>query len=863
MGQAAEAIKEKLAEANKRMLGKTNRAILFSKVNLDSVLNPDDPEEEQEMTPSLADMLARVMDAQEGAFLDEVRDKLTVTSFSAFLDKFQPGFYYRVRPPQVEETGDEDTYDAGGEAESDETAEGGVEVESTESAVPPPPPQLEFALTGGPGWKKVSITADHPYIKCLTELIRKRVRQDIATFRVDVDASLFAFRPRAQRALMRKLAEDVQVKYEKLALEAKRKKGSSDHRRALEAYNGAASEFQGALEDQIRVLPTVVYGLEQTAKEMKKLSPGGGPVDTNVYQIEFGTKRALVARPQQLPQLTGAGGPAALEAGSVEAKALEGGTEGDTSTELAKAEKTPETALAVRTVENALDKIREESHKLAGKDLATIPQEKRFPIVLAKFMDRVIEGGSIAPLMGNMVATVLNNPKELALLSPDIKDVEYFHDMFLGVYSNAIEDFLKTVTPLFETIMGIYLLFNEFPSDVRLPEEMMPELIIANADLPDLFLTRQEELKKFFEIANAQANNQFRDAISFVIVPNVAEFKKKRPKKQKQAVRLDDSDIFDIGDATGDDEETYGRVTFIDEMMGMMEWGQDYGFQVLFSPEERVRAGRTKRDDMLNLSDAYAIPQVVDKDFADCAILCLPDFVIMPPDGKLITGKTADGTLEVGVDVPELNVRACFIAAGRLMANDVPEYLRRKMMKLKKDPAMVRMDLPGVGINLAKYGYLGETNLPTDHFLNDGIVGDLLNPEMPFLVFTHVSGMSPYLSVPRTMRRVPLSDGSQSYRNLYEFRQLVYLNRLVKAAYALAFSPELPMDPAAAETEIMDVLNYIRQWTGWHNPDKFVNSFPSKLREKEEFLVQRTTGNTFKVALGFETGMSGALEFKF
>ena len=115
-------------------------------------------------------------------------------------------------------------------------------------------------------------------------------------------------------------------------------------------------------------------------------------------------------------------------------------------------------------------------------------------------MDKMIDRGLIAPLMGNLVATVLQNPKELALLNPDINDVEHYHDMFLGVYSNAVESFLQTVTPLFETIMGVYLLFNEFPADVRLPDDMKPELVIANADLPDLFLARPDELKRYFEM---------------------------------------------------------------------------------------------------------------------------------------------------------------------------------------------------------------------------------------------------------------------------------------------------------------------------------------------------------------------------
>ncbi|MBC8103161.1 MAG: hypothetical protein H7Z41_11295 [Cytophagales bacterium] len=841
-----------IIEANQKMLGKTNRTILFARVNLDEFVDPDAPEGERQLTPSLAEMLARINETSEEQFLSELRERLTVTSFRDFLDKFQPGFYYRVRPPK--ETADT----SGGE----------------DGATPSGSPELEFSLEGGIGWKKVRITSDHPYIRCLSDLIKKRVRQDVSTFRVDVDASLFAFKPRNQRMLMRKIAEDVQAKNDRLLLEAKRNPGSKDTKRALEAYQHTAEEFQTALEDTVRVLPTVVYGLEQTARELKRLAPGGGPADTNVYQIEFGKNRSLIATPKQLPQPPAAvpedDGAAKLEGKGK--KAIEGS--GDKSA-LAKADSAggavaapADNTLTVRSIESALDRIREESAKMSEVDLALVPQERRLPVTVGKFIDKMINQGMIPPLMGNLVATVLQNPKELALLNPEIKDVELYHDMFLGVYSNAIEQFLQTVTPLFETIMGVYLLFNEFPSDVRIPESMRPELVVANADLPDLFLTRHDELKRYFDIACAQATNQFRDAISFAIVPNVAEFRKRRPSgkaRPTDTINLIDDDVFSQIKAAQEkdlyDEVGYGKVAFVDEMLDLMDWGYQYGFQVLFSPEDRVRAGRIHRDFFAEMNEAYAVESVVERESGDCAILCLPDFVILPPDGKLVTGRTADGAIEVGVDVPELTVRSCYVAAGRLMALEVPDYLRRKLQKAKKDPTLVRADLPGVGVDLAQNPFLGETDLPTDHFLNDGVLGELLSPDMPFLVFTHVAGRSPFLSVPRTMRRLHSGEsGERVYRHLHLFRQQVYLNRLLRAAHELGYGGSWPSDNAEAEQMFTDHMNFLLKWTRWYDPTKLINSFPSRLKEGDEFSVRREEGNSFRVALNFEQGL--VAEFK-
>ncbi len=227
----------------------------------------------------------------------------------------------------------------------------------------------------------------------------------------------------------------------------------------------------------------------------------------------------------------------------------------------------------------------------------------------------------------------------------------------------------------------------------------------------------------------------------------------------------------------------------------------------------------------------------------------------MPPDGKLVTGKTAEGGIEVGVDVPELTVRSCYVAAGRLMANDVPDYLRRKLQRAKKEVSSMRADLPGVGIDLSINPFLGETDLPTDHFLNDGLMSDLLSSNMPFLAFTHVSGRSPFLSVPRTLRRLHKEDGNQSYRHLHLFRQEVYLKRLLRAAWELGYGGSMPEDKAKAEEMLTDHLNYILKWTKWYDPAKLVNSYPSELKTGQEFKVQRAEGNNFKIALYFEQGL--------
>src|SRR5689334_11837090 len=78
-----------LKAANAAMMGNTNRAILFTTVNL--------AKDAPRLSDHLSDMQAGLM-TWEQFNRDIVREKLTVNSFAEFLEKFQPCFFYRLIP---------------------------------------------------------------------------------------------------------------------------------------------------------------------------------------------------------------------------------------------------------------------------------------------------------------------------------------------------------------------------------------------------------------------------------------------------------------------------------------------------------------------------------------------------------------------------------------------------------------------------------------------------------------------------------------------------------------------------------------------------------------------------------------------
>lgn len=857
-----------LRAVNEKMLGNTNRAILFTTVN---------PSAE---APRLEDMVVQL---QAGLFTweefyDQVKKKLTVRSFAEFLDKFQPCFYYRLRPP--EETGaaevledqgiPEETGDEGAEGEEMGPPAGEERTESTAAAPSEEEegftlgdlPYYEFSLEGGPGWKKVVVGIDHPYFRCLQQLIKERALQRKTTFQTNVDAALFGFKPRTQQMMVRKAAQELQASTDKLMLEMRRNPDSPDTQRALETYDRRIKDLENALGDDLRVLPTVTYGLAEALKALGAGGPSAGPA-LGEYVLELGERGKVVALPVVPEEKLRALSQAQAQ------RALESGTKGTGGKEI---------VLLTKALE---------SQPLAKRQLSEIvklPEKERFPALVGSFMSEMVSLNKVQPLMGDMLAVVLQDPKQLATWMVNPEEVAVFHDTFLGIYSTAIENLLTTVTPLFETLMGIYMLFNEFPPDVRRGQ---PELIVVNGELTDLWQVYQEELTLFLRSACHQASNQYRDAISFAIVPSVTAFLNQAPasppsgyiqagnfeadyrqppppQTEEERIKLDER-IEELRHRRAAEKGGMGRVTGAAEVLGLMELGRECGFQVLFSPEEKVIAGRTRAEILGRIQEQYCPSTVVDQEWAVCGVLCLPDFVCLPPDGVLITGKVVDGR-EVGVKVPEVVVRSCYVAAGRLMANDNPAVLQSIIQKLPRQhlqvqPMKVRPNLPGVGVDLTKYPVLGQTRLPVDHFLDDTILRQLLGRDKSFLVFSQVAGLSPNIAAPRTLRRV--IGETERYVLIHHYRQQVYLQRLLLAAYHWGFGGALP-----TPEQMNSLMDQIINWMGWYdkNREGYVNAFPSEL-EGDKIVVDpiEEGGDVigFNLDLPFKAAVTGELLIQF
>lgn len=868
-----------LKQSNQSMLGNTNRGILFTTVNL------------SQDAPRLSQYMAYL---QHGVYSFEkfesmIREKLAVRSFSEFLDKFQPCIYYRLVPAAgsvVAGDEDEEEYvvdeESGAaeegneeefEAESAQYEEGTEESEVIESEEFADAdeyrvedlPSYRFSLEGGPGWKKVLIDMNHPFFRSLQSLIRERGLMAKTAFRTDVDSALFGFKPHSRHMQVRKIMTDFQAVTDKLMLEMRRDPDSKDTQKALEGYIRKQDELANALGDEMTQLPIIVYGLNEAYKALGEGGGTGGGLSSTTFALELGERGKIVAKPKELT-----GGLTAdrkeLEGGDAR-PALEGGGN------------------EIVTLKQSL-----ESRPLAKREISEIvklDQKEQLPALVGSFMNEMVRLGKVDPLVGNLIAVAIQDPRQITTWNLNTREIAVYHDSMLGVYSDAIESFLRVVTPLFETLMGVYLLFNEFPPEVR---KGQPEVIVTNDELTDLMQVYPEELATYMQAMCHQATNRYQSAISYAIVPSVMPFQSQNPnsvpqnyiaagdfvnqyhakaevKTEEDRIMLDKRiEELRKKQIKASGTAGYGRATEAGAMLGFLELAYSCGVTVFFSPEDKVIAGYTNANTVSMLQDNYCQPAIVDREWAVSGVLCLPDFVCVPRDGILITGRVADGR-DVGTQVPELTVRACYVAAGKFMANESPEVLSYMINQLPPEtkralPMKVRPSLPGVGLDLTKYTPLGATRMPVDHFLNDAVIKQLTGRDKSFLVFNQVAGMSPNITQARTMKRKMETAGDR-YRLVHHYRQEVYFKRLINTAYHLGFGGAIPT--AEEMTKLMDqIINYI----GWYdvNSEGYVNSFPSKLSGNKILVEPVEEGGEvigFNLTLPFEAAITGEMLLSF
>lgn len=262
------------------------------------------------------------------------------------------------------------------------------------------------------------------------------------------------------------------------------------------------------------------------------------------------------------------------------------------------------------------------------------------------------------------------------------------YNTYLEFYKNAKDDFVKTVKPLVEKILGVKMFFDQY---VTKNKGMQPAMLITNTKLDMLVKSSNiPRLETYLNTVNAK--NDFTDTIWLGIVPSVDMDSAGKAKVTRERFRGNEKVVKQDGNT-------------MESLTMLLQVVKDFKVQVFFSFS-------TGEETTFNSMATAGIDKYIDKcgilvrkEFSEFAIPCIPNFTIIPKDksGVVIDSRmlqTEDGVKlsQEKEDILKLwiegvYVGASYVAAGVVAAYQCPEYLRETFKVVSREYPGVRFDI--------------------------------------------------------------------------------------------------------------------------------------------------------------------------
>jgi hypothetical protein len=262
------------------------------------------------------------------------------------------------------------------------------------------------------------------------------------------------------------------------------------------------------------------------------------------------------------------------------------------------------------------------------------------------------------------------------------------YNTYLEFYKTAKDDFVKTVKPLVEKILGVKMFFDQYAIKNK---GMVPTLLVTNSKL-DMTVKSSNipRLETYLNTVNSK--NDFNDTIWFGIVPSVeletagkVKVSRERFKGNEKIVKQDSNNMASLS--------------------MLMDVVKDFKIQIFFSFEQ---GEETTFNNMATAGvDKYIdkCAPLIRKDYSEYCIPCIPNFTIIPKDKSGVVIDSRMIQTEYGVQLSKekedvlrlwiegVYVGASYVAAGIVAAYQCPEYLKENFKSTSKEFPGVRFDI--------------------------------------------------------------------------------------------------------------------------------------------------------------------------
>lgn len=263
------------------------------------------------------------------------------------------------------------------------------------------------------------------------------------------------------------------------------------------------------------------------------------------------------------------------------------------------------------------------------------------------------------------------------------------YNTYLEFYKKAKDDFIKTVKPLVEKLLGVRMFFEQYATKNK---GMRPSLLVTNVKL-DMTVSSLNigRLRTYLNTVNTK--NNYDNTVWLGIVPDV----ELEPSAVKSAARQRFKGNVQKQKAAGNTMESLA--TLLDTI-------KEYRIQMFYNFQ-------TGEDTTFNYVATSGIERFVDKsellmkkDYSEFVSCCLPNFTVIPKDksgvvldnkmtvtdeGGAVLSKEREDIMKLWIE--GVYVGAAYIAAGLVAAYQCPEYLREFYANVSPKYPGVRYDI--------------------------------------------------------------------------------------------------------------------------------------------------------------------------
>ena len=263
------------------------------------------------------------------------------------------------------------------------------------------------------------------------------------------------------------------------------------------------------------------------------------------------------------------------------------------------------------------------------------------------------------------------------------------YNTYLEFYKSAKDDFIKTVKPLIEKILGVKMFFDQYATKNK---GMRPSLLVTNNKLNRLLASNNlPRLNTYLSSVNDK--NDFANTIWFGIVPSIELESTAKNKTRRE--RFKSNKVVEKGDCNT-----------MEDLSMLLDTVQKYRIQIFFSFEAR-------EDTTFNHIATAGIDKFIDKcepllrkTYSEFAIPCIPNFTVIPKeksgvilDKKMILSESGAAELSKEKEdilklwIEGVYIGSSYIAAGICAAYQCPEYLKEFCGNTYSEYPGVRFDI--------------------------------------------------------------------------------------------------------------------------------------------------------------------------